>query len=116
MISRRGPVEETLVSGAVVSDVARRHGLTPQQVFTWRRQAREAVATTESKTPQFVPAIVETALLSRPTSAPPDKRTRHAQRSCASIEVEIEGVSVRTGYGADAQTIAVVLRALKAGA
>jgi transposase len=92
-------VAETLVSGAVVSDVARRHGLTPQQVFTWRRQAREAVATTESKTLQFVPAIVETALLSRPTSALPGKRTRHAQRSCASIEVEIEGVSVRIGYG-----------------
>ncbi|MBH5369901.1 transposase, partial [Bradyrhizobium sp. CNPSo 4016] len=34
-------VEETLVPGAVVSDVARRHGLTPQQVFTWRRQARQ---------------------------------------------------------------------------
>lgn len=33
-------VEETLVTGAVVSEVARRHGLTPQQVFTWRRQAR----------------------------------------------------------------------------
>ena len=82
-------VEETLVSGTVVSDVARRHGLTPQQVFTWRRQAREAVATTESKTPQFVPAIVETALLSRPASAPPGKRTRHVQRSCASIEVEM---------------------------
>ena len=34
-------VEETLVSGAVVSDVASRHGLTPQQVFglapiSWR--------------------------------------------------------------------------------
>ena len=33
-------VEETLVPGAVVSDIARRHGLTPQQGFTWRRQAR----------------------------------------------------------------------------
>jgi transposase len=26
-------VEETLAPGAVVSDVARRHGLTPQQLF-----------------------------------------------------------------------------------
>jgi transposase len=30
-------VEETLTPGAVISEVARRHGLTPQQVFTWRR-------------------------------------------------------------------------------
>ncbi len=109
-------VEETLVSGAVVSDVARRHGLTPQQVFTWRRQARHAATTIKSEAPQFVPAIVETSLLSRPASALPRKRTRQARRSCARIEVEIEGASVRIGCGADAKTIAAVLRALKAGA
>ena len=34
-------VEETLAPDAVVSEIARQHGLTPQQVFTWRRQARE---------------------------------------------------------------------------
>ena len=55
-------VEETLVAGAVVSDVARQHGLTPQQVFTWRRQARQPLADIESKAPQFVPAVVETAV------------------------------------------------------
>ncbi|WP_144030550.1 MULTISPECIES: transposase [Bradyrhizobium] len=37
-------VGETLVPGAVVSEIARRHGLTPQQVFTWRRQARRQPA------------------------------------------------------------------------
>ena len=41
---KAGIVEETLVPGAIVSDVARRNGLTPQQVFTWRRQARRPVA------------------------------------------------------------------------
>ena len=55
-------VEEALVPGAIVFDDARQHGLTPQQVFTWRRQARQPLANTESKTPQFVPAVVETAL------------------------------------------------------
>ena len=35
-------LEETLVLGAVVSAVARRHGLTPHQLFTWRREARKA--------------------------------------------------------------------------
>ena len=34
-------LEETLVPGAVVSAVARRHDLTPQQLFTWRREARK---------------------------------------------------------------------------
>lgn len=32
-------VEETLAAGAVVSDIVRRHGLTPQQLFTWCRHS-----------------------------------------------------------------------------
>ncbi len=36
-------LEETLVPGAVVSAVARRHGVTPQQVFGLRREARRAL-------------------------------------------------------------------------
>jgi transposase len=69
-------VGETLASGAVVSEVARRYGLTPQQVFTWRRQARQAAPQrTESEAPTFVPAVVETALLSRPA------RKRRRQRT-----------------------------------
>ncbi|WP_187970100.1 transposase [Aquibium microcysteis] len=34
-------LEETLAPGAVVSAVARRYDLTPQQLFTWRREARK---------------------------------------------------------------------------
>src|SRR5277367_5161820 len=53
-------VEETLVPGAVVSEVARRHGLSPQQLFGWRRQARQPVAaSTDTQAPQFVPAVIE---------------------------------------------------------
>ena len=44
-------VEETLAPDAVVSEIARQHGLTPQQVFTWRRQARQpaVVASPDSR-------------------------------------------------------------------
>ena len=35
-------VVESLKPGANVSEVARRHGLSPQQLFGWRRQARES--------------------------------------------------------------------------
>jgi transposase len=108
-------VEETLAPDAVVSEVARRHGLTPQQVFTWRRQARKvAPQPTESEAPTFVPAVVETALPSRPARKRRRQRTHLVDRSCGSIEVEIEGVTVWIGYGADTKTIAAVLRALKA--
>jgi transposase-like protein len=33
-------VEESLANGVSVSEVARRHGLSPQQLFAWRREAR----------------------------------------------------------------------------
>src|SRR6201988_399105 len=89
-------VEETLVPGAVVSEIARRHGLTPQQLFTWRRQARRA--TTKEK-PPFVPAVVEAALPALPVR----RRGRRAGLSCGLIEVAIEGVTVRVARGADAK-------------
>jgi transposase len=108
-------VEETLAAGAVASEVARRHGLSPQQVFTWRRQARQVVPQpTESEAPTFVPAVVETALPSRPERKRQRQRTHRVDRTSGSIEVEIGGVTVRIGYGADTKTIAAVLRALKA--
>jgi transposase-like protein len=33
-------IEESLANGVSVSEVARRHGLSPQQLFAWRREAR----------------------------------------------------------------------------
>jgi transposase len=107
-------VEGTLAAGAVAYDVARRHGPTPQQVFTWRRQARQVVPQPTEAT--FVPAVVETALPSRPERKRQRQRTHRMDRTSGSIEVEIGGVTVRIGYGADTKTIAAVLRALKAGA
>jgi transposase len=109
-------IEETLVPGAVVSEVARRHGLAPQQLFTWRRQARQpAGADAATEVPQFVPAVVERALPEGAVRRRQRQRTRPVDRASGIIEVEIEGVSVRVGRGADAKTVAVVIRALKAG-
>jgi transposase len=91
-----------------------RHGLTPQQLFTWRRQARQPAAGIAPEAPQFVPAVVETALPDRASGGRRRKRTRHLERTSGSIEIEIEGVTVRIGRGADAKTVAAVLRTLKA--
>jgi transposase len=107
-------VEQTLAPGAVVSEVARRHGLTPQQVFTWRRQARRAVVT-RAETPSFVPALVEAALPVRATQRG-RRRSRRVERTSGTVEVEIAGVTVRIGRGAEVKTVAAVLRALKGGA
>jgi transposase len=107
-------VAESFVEGASVCNVARRHGLTPQQLFTWRRQARkESEARKEAVAPPlFVPAIMEAS------SAPPAKRQRRAVRpeidAAPTIELEVDGVTVRVGRGAQAKTITAVIRALKA--
>jgi transposase len=42
-------------------------------------------------------------------------RSRQRGDSLGVIEVEIDGVTVRVGRGAEAKTVAAVLRALKAG-
>jgi transposase len=50
-------VEETLVPGAKVTEVARRNGIAASVVFTWRRQAR----TIEKVGPCFAPVQIAAA-------------------------------------------------------
>ena len=110
-------VEETLAPGVVVSEVARRHGLSPQQLFGWRRQARQPVVTSaDTQAPQFVPAVIEAELPEATVRRRSRRPMRQADRSCGIIEIELDGVTVRVGRGADAKTVATVLRALKADA
>src|ERR1700686_3790293 len=55
-------VAESYAAGETVSAVARRHGLTPQQLFGWRRAAgRPAVTGRGEHGPAFAPVIVEGA-------------------------------------------------------
>ncbi|EAQ34201.1 hypothetical protein NB311A_09786, partial [Nitrobacter sp. Nb-311A] len=110
-------IEETLVPGAVVSEIARRHGLSPQQLFGWRRQARQpASASTETSGPLFVPALVEATLPERAVRRRGRNRALDEDRVAGIIEVEIGSVTVRVGRGADARTVTAVIRALKASA
>jgi transposase len=108
-------VGEIVASGDSVSGVARRHGLSPQQLFGWRRQLRESqVGLSEADGQRFVPAVVDVA-----SSASAVRRQRptpqcRAEPGAGTIEVEVDGVMIRVGRGADAETLMVVLRALKA--
>jgi transposase len=43
-------------------------------------------------------------------------RRRRVRQTSGIIEVEIDGVTIRVSGGADAKTVAAVIRALKAGA
>ncbi|MFG1379838.1 IS66-like element accessory protein TnpA [Xanthobacter autotrophicus] len=106
-------VAESFEPGATVSAVARRHALSPQQVFTWRREARKASETV----PAFVPAVVtpEIAPASEPSAPRSRTKRRGRQRRAAAIEVDVAGVRVTIENGASPATIAAVIGALKAG-
>ena len=98
-----------------MSEVARRYGLRPQQVFGWRREARiEPEA--GSVVPAFVPVVLEAAP-PVPATLPtrPKRRRRTAPRPSGGIELETDGVVVRVGSGTHAKTIAAVIQALKGG-
>jgi transposase len=49
-------VVESLTGGVSVSEVARRHGLSPQQLFAWRREARTLLHAGGSPAPGDGPA------------------------------------------------------------
>lgn len=111
-------VAESYAAGDTVCAVARRYGLTPQQLFTWRRTLRAGIIgnVEAAAAPSFVPAMVEPA--AEPADGGPSPvRQPRAKRNASgtgTIEVDIDGVTVRVGRGADVRTVTAVLRALKA--
>src|SRR3954468_5635165 len=55
---KRRIVAESYGAPRIVSATARRHGLTPSQLFTWRRLDSEGRLTADADALTFVPAIV----------------------------------------------------------
>ena len=110
-------VAESLAEGAVVSDVARRHGLSPQQLFGWRARLRDAVrgtAPSSDTPPAFVPAIVENEPPSPAAPAlPAAVMAMGAGVAPASIEIALGGVIVRVRGEADPRALTAVLKALR---
>ncbi len=108
-------VAESCEPGATVSEVARRHAMSPQQLFGWRRLLRRAPETlAPPAAPTFVPAVIEAlppvpALVRQPAR----RRRKTAARLIDGIELEIDGVVVRVGSGASPKAIAAVIAALK---
>jgi transposase len=103
-------VAESYASGETVSAVARRHALTAQQLFAWRRAARRRPEGRASDSGlAFAPVIVEAA---RPGL---DAATAPARRGGAPmIEIVIGAATVRIPPGIDAATLTTVLRAVRA--
>jgi transposase len=103
-------IVESYGAGETVCAVARRHGLTPQQLFAWRRLARRSGSVLPT---MFVPAVLETKEPEPPAAVPPPRRVRRRSK-VDGIELEIAGVEVRVGADAKPRAIEAVIRALKA--
>jgi transposase len=109
--AKAGLVEETLVSGAVVSEVARRHGVSQSLLFAWRRQAR-VEAPSEGACSLLLPVEIE------PSAARTiDAHTRAAgnrrRRPSGMIEIELgSGKRVRVDNEVDADALRRVLSVL----
>src|SRR5215471_17274492 len=101
-------VAESDSGGESICAVARRHGLTPQQLFGWRRQLRRrAEAESAAGDAAFASVIVEGAQafadlpMTRPGGSPV-------------IEVVIGDATVRVSPGIDPASLAAVLRVVRA--
>jgi transposase len=123
-------IVESLTPGANVSEVARRNGLSPQQLFGWRREARElfvqdrdearvATSKTRSTAPAFVPPSFVPVVVAASGSAPQpneaDAAPRMASRSGAIgvIEIAIGRSVVRVSGCVDAETLQAVIEIIR---
>jgi transposase len=131
-------VVESLAGGVCVSEVARRHGLSPQQLFAWRREARALLheggspapgdgsaakparrprhrtgmplSTPEicDDAPAFAPVVISASARSSPPSS-----SLPSPIGCGTIEITIDDVVVRVIGQAETETIVAVLRAVR---
>jgi transposase len=98
-------VAESLEPGVVISQVARRHGLTPQQLFGWRNQMRTALPAARTE-PSFASVVL--------AAAPPETAEPSPDDDRGLIEIVLKGTVVRVRVAVTAETLAAVLRAVKA--
>ena len=80
-------VAESYEEGVRACQVARRHGLTPQQLFTWRRAARESLKAVDAEAPSaFVPAVVEATAVKATPAEPADAQAASVRPPIIELE------------------------------
>lgn len=116
-------VAETLQAGMTVTEVARRWHVCPQQVWGWRREAREGqlvLRETDSNpraAPRFVPIVADAAASSTEVESEVAALERaHALAATPSVEIRLAGAVVRVAVGTDAALLSDVLRAVRVSA
>ncbi len=104
-VERARIAAESLVPGASVADVARRHGTTRWQVYDWRKKLRTGqlvVPESVAALPIFAELVVEGAAAEVPTA-----------RRGVNVEIAVGDVVIRAGADADE---GLLMRAARAAA
>jgi transposase len=107
-------VLESQQPGAVVSEVARQHGMTPQQLFGWRREVRDGAASGDAHDP---PRSVSTTFAPIVVAEAGDHTEKVAGITAAGggqIEIAIAGALIRLWGRCDLRALAAVLKAVRA--
>lgn len=96
-------VAESLLPGAQVAEVARKHGATRWQIYDWRRRLRQRgdLPSREAPRATFAPLVVEGPLAER-------------QAPGIQVEIAIGDVVVRTDAAIDEKRLSRVIRAVRA--
>ena len=126
---------ESAEPGANISEVARRNGLSPQQLFGWRREARallaDAVPPIEAASPRGsartgggktkvrgtpAPAVTQhfaPVVLVAPATAPPASPSQPSDKTRGLIEIVIGDALVRVIGTVERSALAEVLAAMR---
>lgn len=124
-------IVESLAPGANVSAIARRHAMSPQQLFGWRREARAlfseeaggdaSAVSSSAQSSTVVPSAVSKApgtsaafapvVLVAPAAAPPGSGgpPSNGKGEAGVIEIVVGGMVVRVIGAVDADALATVL-------
>ena len=117
LAEKRRIVAETLVPGASVSVVARRHDVNANQVFKWRRElAADGCVALPAPTCEFVPLGVFAEVEGKARAAAQGDDARPDAPAARSGLMDIEfraGVCVRVDASVDERALGRVLRALR---
>ncbi|MBM1223052.1 transposase [Ponticoccus sp. SC2-23] len=100
---------ESLVPGASVADVARRHGTTRWQVYDWRKKLRTGqlvVPESVAALPMFAELVVEGAAAEMPAET----------EVTTGVEIVVGDVVIRVGADADEVLLTRSIRAVRAAA
>jgi transposase len=99
-------VAESLKAGGVVSEIARRHGLRPQQLFGWRHAAKKGdLVLPDEEAMSFVPIRLAAGRV--------EKAAEKSRFGSDVVEIEVAGAVLRARSGIDLSFLSSVLRTIR---